>query len=148
MQNIRKHIDMKKQAAHSAACFIRWLSQDDSASLRIVPYIFLVAGLLAGAAVFAFLMFLLTAALLLAGALGAAALLLSERICGATLTVCSVVQPPITVLHVANAWPEKMVSAVKIILNFNLNLHKVECGKTVGVTANVVSEFMQVACCF
>jgi len=84
-----------------------------------------VAGFVAGVAALAFLIFLLTTALLVLGALGVAvaALLLSECICGATFTACSVVQPPMTVLHVANACPEKMARAVKIILKFNLSLH-------------------------
>lgn len=75
-----------------------------------------------GLAVFALLMFLSVGAFFTLGALGVTALLLSERMCGATLTASSVVQPPITVLHVASAWLEKMANAAKIILNLNLNL--------------------------
>ena len=48
---------------------------------------------------FAFLMFLLAGAGAVAALVLATGLLLSARICGATFTVSSVVQPPITVLH-------------------------------------------------
>lgn len=71
-------------------------------SFLIESYIFFVAGLAAWL-LFAsiFLMFLFVGAN--AGFVLLTGLLLSARICGATFTASSLVQPPITVLHSANA---------------------------------------------
>lgn len=83
-------------------------------------YIFFVTGLAAWL-LFAsiFLMFLFAGAA--AGFVLLTGLLLSARICGATFTTSSLVQPPITVLHSANATcAVNNVTAASKIPNFNL----------------------------